>query len=35
MKELFIVDQIVVKGKITSVGKVLGYSLDIDSIKKK
>ncbi len=28
-------DVIIVKGKITSVGEVLGYSLDIDSIEKK
>ncbi len=27
-------DKIVVKGRITSVGEVLGYSLDIDSIRK-
>ena len=27
-------DKIVVKGKIKSVGEVLGYSLDIDSIRK-
>jgi hypothetical protein len=27
-------DVLIVKGKITSVGEVLGYSLDIDSIEK-
>jgi len=34
VKEMSTGDTIVVKGKITSVGEVLGYSLDIDSIKK-
>lgn len=35
IKEMSIDDTITVKGKITDVGEVLGYSLDIDSVSKK
>ena len=35
IKELSTDDIVVVKGKITDVGEILGYSLDIDKIKKK
>ena len=33
--QMAIDDTVVVRGKITSVGEVLGYSLDIDDIEKK